>query len=194
MKTLTTFAAFLIMVSAAVMAQGDNAQEERNKALIQAAFDGDMRAAEAAILKGADVNATGPKSRTAMLWAAANGHYEIVEFLHSKNADIDKGDSNGQTPLIFAVRGSHVDIVRFLLDSGAKVDVQSKKQGMTALIAAAAVGNVEVVKLLLEHGADKELVQWNGWSALDRARQFEHPEIIVLLGGEPAENADDSDS
>jgi ankyrin repeat protein len=194
MKTLTMLALFLFLVSSAAMSQSHDAQEERNTALIQSAFDGDLRGVEAAIAKGADVDATGPKDRTAMLWAAANGHYEVVEFLHSKNADIDKGDSNGQTPLIFAVRGSHVDIVRFLLDSGAKVDVQSKKQGMTALIAAAAVGNVEVVKLLLEHGADKELVQWNGWSALDRARQFEHPEIIVLLGGEPAENADDSDS
>ena len=190
MKIQMTFAALLLTISAAAFAQGDDIQEERNKALIQAAFDGDIRAVEASVAKGADVNATGPKSRTAMLWAATNGHAEVVEFLQSKGADIDKGDNNLQTPLIFAVRGSHVEIVRFLLDNGAKIDLQTKKQGMTALIAAAAMGNAEVVELLLDYGADPELAQWNGWTALDRAQQFEYPEIVALLGGEPGEEND----
>ncbi len=194
MKILTILVTLLFVVGITVAAEDPITpiqSDERDKALIQSAFDGDLAKAQGLVKKGATVEATGPKKRTSMIWAAANGHTPVVEFLHGAGADINAKDSNGQTALIFAVKGSHVDTVEYLLENGADIDAKSIKQGFTALITAAAIGNEGVVRLLLEHGADKNIAESNGNTALDRARQYGHPEIAELLEGEstPANNS-----
>lgn len=193
MKTKTILTTLLMLtLCATAAAQGDSSQvEKRDKALVQYAFDGELTKVQSVVAKGASVDATGPKKRTALLWAAANGHTSIVEFLHSKDANINAKDSNGQTALMFAVKGSHVEAVEYLLENGADIDARSIKQGFTALITAAAVGDVRVVRLLLEHGADKSIAERNGNTALDRARQYDHPDIAALLedGSAPASSS-----
>ena len=184
MKTKTILFSVLLTFAGAAAAQSGNSLDPKDEALLQAAFDGDLALVESVVAKGANVEVTGPKSRTSTIWAAANGHTAIVKFLHGQGADIDAKDSGGQTPLMFAVKGSHRDTVEYLLENGADVNARSKKRGFTALITAAAVGDVEVVRLLLEHGADKSVVELGGHTALDRARQYEHPDVATLLEGE----------
>lgn len=152
-----------------------------DKALIQFAFDGDLTDAKAALTKGASVEATDSKGRTALMWAAANGHTPMVEFLLAQGADIDAMDSDGQTALMYATTRSFAATVDFLLANGAGVNYQSKKTRFTALTIAASGGNVEVVRLLLEHGADTSLAESDGSTPLDRARQNGHSAVVVLL-------------
>ncbi len=155
--------------------------KESDRALVQAAFDGDLVTVKAAVRKGASVEAKAPKGRTSMHWAAVNGHLDVIEFLHSEGADINAPDGDRMTPLMFAVKGKHVDIVAYLLENGADANARSVKIGLTPLTIAAAVGNVDVVRLLLDHGADQEIPERSGDTALDRARQYEHPEVAALL-------------
>ena len=79
-----------------------------------------------------------------------------------------------------------------MLDNGADIDARSTKQGFTALITAAAIGNESVVLLLLKHGADKNIAERGGHTALDRARQYEHPDIAELLEDESSASANNS--
>lgn len=187
MKILTSLVTLLFVVGISAAAEDPIApvqSDERDKALIQAAFDGELAKAQGLVKKGASIEATGPKKRTSMIWAAANGHTPVVEFLHGAGADINAKDSNGQTVLMFAVKGSHVEMVEYLLENGADIDARSIKQGFTALITAAAIGNETMVRLLLEHGADKNIAERNGNTALDRAGQYGHPDIAALLEDE----------
>lgn len=158
--------------------------DDRDKALIQSAFDGELVKVQGLVKKGASVEATDPKSRTALMWAAANGHTPVIEFLLGQGADINAMDSDGQTALMYATRRSSAPTVKFLLANGAGVNFQSKKSKFTALIIAASGGNVEIVRLLLEYGADTSLAEGDGDTPLARARQYGHSDIAALLNDE----------
>lgn len=162
-----------------------------DKALVQSAYDGDLPRVKALLKKGATVDSTAPKNRTALIWAATNGHADVVQVLYDAGADINVQDGDGHTALMYAVKGTHETVIHFLLQKGANVNAQSKKQRVTALIVAAAIGNVDVVQLLLDHGADTNLAEIDGSTALDRARQYGHPAVVALLENksDPASNS-----
>lgn len=184
MKRLTALIIVLATSGTALAAQDPASpvlNEERNQALVQSAFDGDLARVQALLKKGASVDATAPKNRTALIWAATNGHTAVVEALHKAGADVNAQDSDNQTALMYATKKAHTDTVEFLLENGADVGLKSTKQGFTALILAATVGDVELVKLLLDHGADKSATDRSGNTAVDRARQFGNDEVVPLL-------------
>jgi ankyrin repeat protein len=72
-----------------------------------------------------------------------------------------------------------VDVARVLVERGADID-KAMNDGGTSLIAASRVGHLEVVRMLLEQGADITRI-WKGRTALQQAREENHPEIIHLL-------------
>ena len=184
MKTLTVFFAVIFTFGAAFAAQDPGSpppNEERDKALLQSAFDGDLASVQALLKKGASVEATAPKKRTALMWAATNGHTAVVEALHKAGADVNARDSDRQTALMFATKRAHKETVEYLLRNGADVSLKSGKQGFTALILAATVGDAELIKLLLDNGADKTVTDKFGNTAADRARQFGNDAVVPLL-------------
>jgi ankyrin repeat protein len=74
------------------------------------------------------------------------------------------------TALDLASFNGRVDCVRVLLNHGANADVD------VALMSAVAQNHLEVAHLLLAAGADTE-------TALVRARELGHEEIVELLAG-----------
>ena len=114
------------------------------EALWAAARTGDVKALEAALAKGADVNAANEIGVTALWLAASKGHLEAVRALVSYKADVNARDGIWyQTPLSHAVSRDRLDMARLLLDAGAAgVDEQ--------LLGSAARGQIEVVRLFLE--------------------------------------------
>jgi ankyrin repeat protein len=83
----------------------------------------------------------------------------------------------GDSLLILAAYHGHPDTVRALLERGADTG-RVNDRGQTALAAAVFRGSERSVRLLLDAGADPAL---GPRSALDVARYFDLPDMLVLL-------------
>ena len=159
---------------------------QRDKALIQSAFDGRLAEVEILVTKGAGVNSQAKKKRTPLMLAASNGHTSVVEFLVSNGAEVNAKDSDRQTALLYAAKRSFNETTAFLLKNGADVNVQSRKTGTTALMLAAGWGNEELVRMLLEHGADANPTDNFGKTAKILAQERGHSAVVDLLPDPPA--------
>ena len=162
---------------------------QRDNALIQSAYDGDLAMVEILVSKGTAVNVRDQRKRTPLILAAHNGHTEVVEFLFSQGADINARESDRQSALMYAARRSFNETAVFLLKSGAEVNNQSRKQGVTALMLATVSDNAELVQMLLEHGADADLRNIFGKTAKGLAEEWGNSAVADLLPDSPMPDA-----
>ena len=122
-------------------ATSGSAADSKRDALWAAVRAGDVKAAQAAVTQGADVNARNEYGVSALWIAVGKGKLDVVQFLVRKGADVNTRDDIWyQTPLSGAVGGSQIEMVRFLIKSGAK-DVDA------AILTAAALGKVTLARL-----------------------------------------------
>ena len=91
----------------------------------------------------------------------------------------DAANPGGRTPLFAACVGGHLGCAALLVRLGAAVDA-ADHWGATPLIAASAAGHVRCVQLCLEQGANAGYSGPHG-SALDMARDADHPQVVELL-------------
>jgi len=114
-------------------AQSSKPLLEADKALIDAAKNGDLAGVQAELDKGVDVNAKAFNGWTPLHHAAQTGYKEIIELLIAKGADVNARDMYGSTPLHNAV---YKEVVELLIakgaDVGAKV-VTGRNQGKIPL-------------------------------------------------------------
>ena len=125
--------------------------EERERTpLMLAAESGKMRAVNALLAGGADVNALDREGWTALMYAANNGREAITQRLLRASANPDMADHiplvGDETALSLAASRGHVAVVKLLVRGG--VDLQSAGSGR-ALEAAASIGNSAELRLLL---------------------------------------------
>jgi len=136
-------------------------------------YDMPRECIEAAIKKGADVNARDKRNWTALMqaiWCSTDP--EVVSLLLQNGAKVNEGDKDNSTPLMVAAcLENGAENVRFLLKAGADVNAQEiRGQGLTPLIAAISRhGTLETVKLLVEGGADIGKKDLKNLSPLDWA-------------------------
>lgn len=106
-----------------------------------AARNGHLKAAEALLNSGADINYPHPEHGSALLIAIAGGHEELASFLLKKGADPNVTDTWGATPLHYALHKGFLNLngVKPLNDKS----VAWGRQDMPKL-----------VELLLDMGAD----------------------------------------
>jgi len=139
---------------------------------------------QAAIDKGADVNAKGvlmqngqdgPDGGPALLWAAYNNpDPEVIATLLKAGADINARDIDGKTALIWAADiNPNPDVITTLLKAGAEIEAIDKI-GETSLIVAAEGNKPEVVKVLLDAGANPGAKDNAGYTAADYAAFNSH--------------------
>jgi len=107
-------------------------------ALMYAARQGALDAAQALAESGADLDAADPDGTSALTFAIINGHYDVAALLVEKGADVNQPDRTGATPLYAAV-DMHTLQTSF---------------GRPELPRAIVDGSVPMAKLLLAHGAD----------------------------------------
>ncbi len=94
---------------------------------------------------------------------------------------INAQDEKGTTPLIVAAEHGNTGIVNALVKNGAHVNYQMPEKKLTALIVAVQKGNVDTVNYLLENDADKTLVDAQGNTALEYAKQQKKQDLIDAL-------------
>ena len=161
-----------------------------DRALVEAADEGDIDDVRSLLESGASVNARVDGDGSPLIAAARNGNMALVRFLLDRGADPGMGVEGDGNPLIMAAREGHLAIVQLLIDKGADVN-QMVDGDENALIQASGEGHLEVVKLLVARGADVNARAWadaaferpNGeWrTPLSMARRGGHRAVIEFL-------------
>lgn len=128
-----------------------------------AIMNDDLRAVNAGIENGADVNGTNNKfNSTPMHTAAGEGNITILRTLVEAGGEISTPDCAGRTPLMYAAKSGSVAVSRYLVEKGANVNRLAKDSSVTcevlhpdssALTVAAAFNKPEVVRFLIDNGA-----------------------------------------
>ena len=111
----------LLTTIAAVVLVGcgpSEADRAADRALIDAAYAGNIEAVKQHLAAGTDVNAKGKYGRAPLHYAATK---EIVELLIAKGADVNAKDRNGNMPLDAANDGGQPEIMGLLVKHGAIV-------------------------------------------------------------------------
>ena len=124
-----------------------------DRALLEAAEDGDISDIDELLRTGANVNSAIEGDGTPLIAAAREGRLDAVRLLLDRGADPNMGVPRDGNALIMAAREGHTDIVALLLDRGASID-QIVPGDENPLICASGSGHLEVVKLLVARGAD----------------------------------------
>ena len=116
---LTTIAAVVLVGC------GPSASE---RALIDAAYAGNVEAVKQHLAAGTDVNAQNLNGFYPLTSAASWGHNEIVELLIAKGADVNV-KSSGKTPLDWAIKQLHPETADLLRKHGGKTREELKAAG-----------------------------------------------------------------
>jgi ankyrin repeat protein len=155
-----------------------------NEDILAAATAGDRAGVEAALAKGASVNAVDPLGlpvqTTPLGIAAANGHKNIAEFLLDHGANVNGVDGLEQAPLHMAAEHGSADVAKLLLDRGADVDARDVA-GATPLGWAALWGQKVVASLLIARGALVNARALSGKTPLHLAAAAGKKELVALL-------------
>ncbi len=117
-------------------------------ALAVAVQNGKLRAAEALVSLGADLN--GPVAKggyTPLMLASISGSDDLVKALIEHGAKVNAANPGGVTALMIAAAGNHPNVAAILLKSGAEINARSE-DGRTALSIARANNSDAVIKLL----------------------------------------------
>jgi ankyrin repeat protein len=151
-----------------------------NARLLEAAKNGNLADAQAAIGDGASINTCDQNDVSALVYAAFHGHKDVAALLIDKGVDVNKGSSTGVTPLANAARSGHSQVVELLLSKGAKINARDRKGG-TALLDAIWSRQTEAVRVLIAAGADVNIAEYEGDTALKFAAEQDCREIVELL-------------
>jgi len=114
-------------------------------------------------------------------YTARTGNMQKVEKLINQGADVNEQNKSGETALMSAAEDGQRDVCELLIAKGADVNAQNYKTGDTALIFAALMGYKEVCQFLIAHGANLYAQGKYDDTALQRAAQYDRPEICKLL-------------
>ena len=178
--------------------------------IIAAARRGDVERVRELLKHGANIDQTDMFGRTALSWAAQFGYTEVARVIcsahpHPARAANTPGLWPDYTPLDHAEASGHLDIIalfldygpiphpdqlrlsgnrgtrvlRLLLARGMSPDVDH--QGWPILVEAAGYGNADAVRLLVGAGADLSAKGFDGETALQRAGENYHADIVELL-------------
>jgi hypothetical protein len=126
---------------------------------------------------GISMEARSRNGDNALMVAAFKNNKAAVEALLAKGAEVNR---TGWTALHYAAMAGSNEIVQPLLDASAYIDAESPNK-TTPLMLAARGGHILTVKLLHDSGADASLKNDLGMTAIDFARQNEHPDIVEGL-------------
>ena len=176
-------------VKAALVAGADvNARDNHGQtALLFAVQYNDLALALELIQNGADINAQALNQDTPWLLAGALGRSEMLAaMLDTGKVDYTIRNRYGGNALIPACERGHVDTVRLLLERS-KIDVNHiNNLGWTGLLEAVILSDggarhVEIVRMLLAAGADPNVVDKEGVTPLQHARDRRYDAIAALI-------------
>jgi ankyrin repeat protein len=157
-----------------------------DRALLEAAEQGNEASIKTLLAEGADINATDRQGRTAAMIAVHTNRIAVFNLLIEMGANINIRDNRSDNPLLYAGAEGMLPFVRAAVAAGADTTLTNRFGG-TALIPAADRGHVDIVKeLLTTSDVDIDHVNNLGWTALLEAIILgdggtNHQAIVKLL-------------
>lgn len=178
--------------------------------LIEAAQQGNLDAARAALEKGVSADTRDEFEQTVLCWACMNRHPEVAKLLLERGADPNLRGSMTR-PLAAAASQGLLDVVKLLLEKNAELDSnaqifaemngfpeivavlkaeeerrekakQAYEEAETpAVVEAASAGDLDAVAQALAAGADMNATDREGRTALVYAAGKAHQEVLDLL-------------
>lgn len=88
--------------------------DENDRALLDAAWAGDLPEVARLLDEGAHVNAANDQRLTPLILASFQGHADVVKLLLQRGADRNAVDEHGQTAQVHAVNQRHEEVARIL--------------------------------------------------------------------------------
>lgn len=159
--------------------------EQRERSLRDAAYAGNASVVSVLLKAGTKVSAREADGGwSALQHASHKGHESVVRILLDAGADVKAETYKGweETALHLAALTTNEDIVKLLLAHGASADVNRRdKNGDTPLHRAATSSSLPVVQALVSAGADSTLVDSEGYTPLQLARENDKSEIAKWL-------------
>jgi hypothetical protein len=148
------------------------------------------------ISAGADLDAPTPAGETALMLAAYfrreeggrvayDRHENAVRMLVAAGANLEN-EPYRYTPLAYAAYQGDEHVVAFLLERGAQVNGDADTRNNvtyvnTPLMMAAMQGHERVARLLLRAGANARVRVYQGHTAAEFARKYNHPHLLPAI-------------
>jgi beta-lactamase regulating signal transducer with metallopeptidase domain/ankyrin repeat protein len=157
-----------------------------DRALLEAAQDGDLEGIQQLFVAGAKINTPIHGDGTALIAAAREGQLEAVRLLLERGADPHLAVEGEGSALIAAAREGQLEVVRLLLDRGADPHLAVEGDG-SALIAAAQGGYLPIAQLLVQRGANVNQAVEGDETPLINAAAAGQLEMVKFLAGRGAD-------
>ncbi len=125
---------------------------------------------------GFDPNFQDDKLGTPFLYAIEYGYYDIVQLMISYGADVNMGDRYGDGAPLRLAGYTSANICTLLIEHGAEIDTQDQ-DGLSPLMCAAIAQNERTIPVLLNAGANVNLVNAEGKTAADLAKETNNESI-----------------
>ncbi|MBI1215127.1 MAG: hypothetical protein GC185_04820 [Alphaproteobacteria bacterium] len=156
-------------------------QQLWNDALRAAAIKGDLKKAQKAIAKGAEIDWKDVNGLTPLYFAATNGHLAVAKLLLEKGAAVDTGKpcENTGTGLTQAAYNGDAEMLKLLIEH--KADINAGSYTRCAIHDAVWRNNAEAVEVLAEAGAKLETRDRMGHTPLMDAVAFNYREVALIL-------------
>ncbi|MBN3323151.1 ANKR6 protein, partial [Atractosteus spatula] len=162
----------------------DRQDKDGNTGLHEVSWHGFSQSVKLLVKAGANIHAKNKAGNTALHLACQNGHAQSCRLLLLGGSRPDSKNNAGDTSLHVAARYNHVAIIRILLSAFCSVN-DKNQAGDTPLHLAACLNHKKTVRHLLEAGADCTILNNAGQTALDQAREYNNPEVALLLAKAP---------
>ena len=120
-------------------------EEQAEKALVEAAREGDLATLTRLVEERVNLEASNYSGMTALMKAAAMGKLDCLDHLIAKGANVNAQDKYKKTALHYAASWHHARCVASLLKAGADASLKDGINGKTALDLAS---DTKVVQLL----------------------------------------------
>ena len=141
---------------------------------------GNVQMASTLIAGGAEVNAKGPRGRTALHFAGSH-KLDMLQLLIEKGADVNARDADGDSGLDEAVWIGALDAAAILLAHGAHLNDVQTTSGATPVNEASYRGHAQVVRYLLQFHPELTIPDKRGNGPLANAVRMGRQECAQLL-------------
>jgi len=156
--------------------------ENINKRLQDAAYDGNRELIEALLKRGANVNVEESEMGYTPLMEASmkDYHNDSVQLLIEAGANLNARNSKGETALMVALKEFGKLNAELLVEKGADFNI-ANNGGEIPIVIAAGHGYANVVAKMIARGANVNAKSRNGDTALSLARSSGYDDVVDLL-------------